>query len=103
MTELHLVQAPRPDGSLYIEHPLAVAFQVLDAMTAKDPELVIATLLHDSAEDQADRLAQKASQKARDETLTQTALRAIEEITGSVRVKNIVSGLTNPDFDALLS
>jgi (p)ppGpp synthase/HD superfamily hydrolase len=65
MTELHLVQAPRPDGSLYIEHPLAVAFQVLDAMAAKDPELVISTLLHDSASRNRGNHRERQDQKHR--------------------------------------
>lgn len=57
MVELHLNQAPRPDGSQYIEHPLAVAAQVLEAMVRKDPDVVVAALLHDAVEDQAERLA----------------------------------------------
>src|SRR5258708_16132237 len=41
MVELHLDQAPRPDGTPYIEHPLAVASQVLEAMASKDSDMVV--------------------------------------------------------------
>jgi (p)ppGpp synthase/HD superfamily hydrolase len=59
MVELHLEQAPRPDGTPYIEHPLAVASQILEAMAHKDPDVVVAALLHDAVEDQTARLAQQ--------------------------------------------
>jgi hypothetical protein len=42
MIELHIDQAPRPDGTAYIEHPLAVASQVLEAMVQQDPDVVVA-------------------------------------------------------------
>jgi len=48
MVELHVDQARRPDGTLYIEHPLAVASQVLNAMVFLDREVVIAAILHDT-------------------------------------------------------
>jgi len=105
MVELHVDQAPRPDGALYIEHPLAVASQVLEAMAQKDPDIVIAALLHDAVEDQAAKLVQKAI-KSEDKTgrsEEQMALDVLEWSTSSARVRSIVSGLTNPDFALLLA
>lgn len=104
MVELHLDQAPRPDGTPYIEHPLAVASQVLEAMTYKDSDVVVAALLHDAVEDQMAKLVQKVTtRQAREgEAEAQLALDAIEESTQSTRVRSIISGLTNPDFDMLL-
>lgn len=105
MVELHVDQARRPDGALYIEHPLAVASQVLDAMAQKDPQVVVAALLHDAVEDQATRLVQRVQGEppGTAEDQTRLALDAIEEYTQSARVRNIVAGLTNPDFDVLLA
>jgi (p)ppGpp synthase/HD superfamily hydrolase len=104
MVELHLEQAPRPDGTPYIEHPLAVASQVLDAMADKDPEVVVAALLHDAVEDQPARLAQHVRERltSAGRAAAELALDAIEERTLSARVRRMISGLTNPDFDTLL-
>ena len=104
MVELHLEQAPRPDGTPYIEHPLAVASQVLEAMAHKDPDVVVAALLHDAVEDQTARLAQKVRERTASEgkAEAQLALDAIEERTRSVRVRSMITGLTNPDFEILL-
>jgi (p)ppGpp synthase/HD superfamily hydrolase len=105
MIELHIDQAPRPDGTLYIEHPLAVAPQVLDAMAQKETDLVVAALLHDVVEDQAAKLVQKVPRRhvGEGETEEKVALDAIEWITQSSRVRSIISGLTNPDFDRMLA
>ena len=104
MVELHLDQAPRPDGTPYIEHPLAVASQVLEAMVHKDSDVVVAALLHDAVEDQTATLAQQVRERRAREgkVAAQLALDAIEESTQSTRVRRIISGLTNPDFDILL-
>jgi len=104
MVELHLDQAPRPDGTPYIEHALAVASQVLEAMAHQDPDVVVAALLHDAVEDQPARLAQQVRERPAGEgkAAAQLALDAIEERTQSARVRSMISGLTNPDFDTLL-
>ena len=104
MVELHLSQATRPDGTPYIEHPLDVASQVFEAMAQKDSDVVVAALLHDAVEDQPDLLAQKVKRRPSEvkKTASELALDAIEELTQSARVREIISGLTNPDFAALL-
>lgn len=104
MVELHLEQAPRPDGTPYIEHPLAVTSQVLEAMADIDPEVVVAALLHDAVEDRSARLAQQVRERpARvGKAAAELARDAIEERTQSARVRSLISGLTNPDFDMLV-
>jgi (p)ppGpp synthase/HD superfamily hydrolase len=104
MLELHRDQKPRPDGAPYIEHPLTVAAGVLDAMAQKDPELVIAALLHDTVEDQAEKLVEKATAEEKNARKDQQkiALAVIKRETGSKRIKKIVAGLSNPDFKAIL-
>jgi (p)ppGpp synthase/HD superfamily hydrolase len=104
MVELHIDQAPRPDGTLYIEHPLTVASQLLEALAQRESDLVVAALLHDAVEDQAAKLVQKGThrQVREGETEEQLALDAVEWLTQSSRVRSIVSGLTNPDFDRML-
>src|SRR6516225_3767464 len=74
MVELHIDQAPRPDGTLYIEHPLAVASQVLEAMAQKETDLVVAALLHDAVEDQMAKLVQKVPQRHAGEGKTEEQL-----------------------------
>ena len=92
MVELHSNQAPRPDGTPYIEHPLAVASQVLEAMAQKDPDLVVAALLHDAVEDQTAKLVQKVvqTQVGERETEEQLALDVIACRTQSSRIKAII-------------
>lgn len=106
MLDIHRVQQSRPDSSPYIEHPLAVAGGVLDAMAHKDPDLVIAALLHDAVEDQEEKLVQKATTEERaahHNNKQEIALAVIERYTHSRRVRDLVVGLTNPDFHELLA
>lgn len=99
MQEVHADQHPRADGAPYFTHPLDVASQVLNCMTHKDADLVIAALLHDSLEDQANKLAQKSNLQ----TGTQTD-RALEFLSSTFghRITQIITELSNPDFDSLL-
>lgn len=52
MLKIHLPQNDRVDGRPFASHPLAVAEKVMSL--SHNPELVIAALIHDSAEDQPD-------------------------------------------------
>jgi (p)ppGpp synthase/HD superfamily hydrolase len=54
--EIHKNQRPRPDGP-YLYHILRVINRIVEEYMITDPELVIAALLHDSVEDQAEKLA----------------------------------------------
>lgn len=102
MCEVHADQKARPDGTPYVEHPLDVARNVLQASYTADSDEIIAALLHDSAEDQAQKLAAKAIDAGvvgNDER--SLALGYIQSQYGG-RVAHIVSELTNPDFEAEL-
>ncbi len=100
--EVHADQALRSDGTPYVEHPLQVASNVLDALEKPDAEIVIGALLHDSVEDQAEKMAHKLQQGFIKGQEQQMAFRYINERFGS-RVTKIVATLTNPDFDGALT
>jgi (p)ppGpp synthase/HD superfamily hydrolase len=100
MLEIHADQDNRPDGSPYVEHLLDVATSVINIMDQKDPDQVIGALLHDSVEDQAEKLAQK-NQNVSLNSITENALDFIGIKFGE-RVQKIVRELTNPDFEKLL-
>lgn len=120
MIELHLDQEDRPDGRPYISHPLEVADDVMRKYDVKDRDIVIAALLHDSVEDQSIRLLarrlgreygeiskeivikdpEELESKYKTE-LREIALREIGFLYGD-RVREIVGGLSNPDFDSLI-
>lgn len=92
--EVHKDQKPRPDGP-YINHILRVSNRIVEEYGIKDPELVIAALLHDSVEDQAGKLAQLIT-SAEITSERQRALLFIKNIFGE-RVEKIVSKLSNPE------
>ncbi len=100
--EVHADQADRSDGTPYVEHPLQVANNVLEALEEPDAEVIIAALLHDSVEDQAKKLAQKLQPDVSKTHYEYVALRYIDERFGE-RVAKIVAALTNPDFDEALA
>ncbi len=102
MFTLHIYQKDRPEGSPYVSHPLAVAQKAIGMSPNPDKGLVIAALMHDSVEDQADKLASLTEQTDTSLTDEQKALTEIQTKYGE-RVANIVSHLSNPDFDAVLA
>lgn len=99
MLELHKDQKDRPDGSPYIIHPLGVANKVVQDFGVKDVELVEAALLHDSVEDQADKLI-KPEAMIEDLSGDEKRSLALEAISDkySPRVAEIIDHLSNPDF-----
>jgi (p)ppGpp synthase/HD superfamily hydrolase len=103
MYEVHFDQKDRPDGSPYVEHPLGVATNVLNSLERPDFEIVVAALLHDSVEDQPEKLAAKIHfWNTGGKTEEEGALHYIENRFGE-RVRGIISSLTNPDFAAELN
>ena len=58
MIEFHKDQKDRPDGMPYISHPLEVSRTVVEDFGIRDVELIEASLLHDTVEDQGVKLAQ---------------------------------------------
>lgn len=94
---LHRDQKARPDGTPYASHPLEVALYVLSRFGRSDPDVLMAALLHDAVEDQADKLvapcvASGLSRRA----LRQAALEALEQRFGT-RVAELAGLLVNPD------
>ncbi len=56
--EIHADQDPRPDGP-YINHVLRVAVRIVEDFEIEDPDVVSGALLHDSVEDQSNKLSRK--------------------------------------------
>lgn len=104
MLEVHFDQNPRPDGTPYMDHPLTVADKLMDMMVKPDPKLAISALLHDSVEDQSNKLAEKYKGNDTNSTLSdeQMALEYIKVHFGT-RVERTVAALSNPDFDTQLA
>jgi (p)ppGpp synthase/HD superfamily hydrolase len=92
--KLHHDQKPRPDGP-YLNHIFRVTNRIVEEYGIKDPELVIAALLHDSVEDQAKKLAELFASV---ETISERekALLFVKNNFGE-RVSKIVSKLSNPE------
>lgn len=102
MFTLHIYQEDRRDGALYASHPLSVSMKILDMSFPPDKDLVIAALLHDSVEDQSDKLSSLLEDKTEELTEGQRASLFIKKKYGQ-RVKDIVESLSNPDFDSMLA
>jgi len=102
MIDLHLDQARRPDGRLFICHPIEVALQTADFLKGwnfegseyKLRDLVIAALLHDSVEDQLEKLA--GNRPVSNDELRLCALEEIENRFG-LPVARLVAMVTKPE------
>jgi hypothetical protein len=94
--KIHSDQKPRPDGP-YVNHILRVSTRIIEEYGIKDLELVIAALLHDSVEDQSEKLANLA---INDKNIPERekALLFIGDNFGE-RVKNTVFKLTNLEHE----
>lgn len=103
----HQGQDGRRPGEDYALHPLEVALHVIEEFGAKTPEVIMAALLHDTVEDQADRLA-SLNQPAAFATAASAAAapraQALHTLTTRFgpRVAELVGILTNPDFSVQL-
>ncbi|MFZ2310900.1 MAG: hypothetical protein WAW11_05145 [Patescibacteria group bacterium] len=94
--QLHKDEPDRLDGP-YINHLLRVAIICLE-FGANDINIIVAALLHRSAEDQADKLnKQMVSFASSNDPIRTGALIEIGNMFGSV-VEQYVTGLTNPDL-----
>jgi hypothetical protein len=101
--DLHRDQNPRPDGFPYLIHVFSVTNRLMTEYGIKDLELIIAALLHDSVEDQSQKLANMATDYPRFGEIASKeiverdkALYYISKKFGS-RVANIVEKLSNPE------
>lgn len=83
----------------YISHPLRIANRLVTHFGIKDPDLVIAALLHDTVEDHPRDLSELAN--FRPDSVAdarEAALFVVGDVFGA-RVKRIVEGVTNPIYD----
>lgn len=94
----HFEQKDRPDGQPYINHPLSVALHIINDYNIFDPDLLIAALLHDTIEDQPQKILDWGNGKVRDNNLKKSALGVLEKHFGA-KVALLVDKLTNPDFE----
>ena len=96
MVCLHRNQKARPDGTPYVSHPLATALYVLLKFECSDQDILIAALLHDSIEDQADKLvAPCVAMNLPPLQLRRQALQTLGHRFGK-RVAGLVGLLVNP-------
>jgi hypothetical protein len=79
----------RRQNEPYINHPLRVAIRIMSHYGIRDPDVIVAALLHDAVEDHAAELA-------RDGT-TGAALAVLAERFGP-RVAELVAAVTNPEY-----
>jgi (p)ppGpp synthase/HD superfamily hydrolase len=75
----------------YLNHVLRVAIRIIHYYDVRDVDVIVAALLHDSAEDQAERLAGVPD--------TEKALKRLAELFGP-RVAGLVESVTNPEYTA---
>lgn len=94
MIVLHIDQKDRPDGPPYLSHTMNVARRLIEEYGVRDPEKIIAALLHDSIEDQAEKLSDRYTGDETDTRLR--ALGYIEQRFGK-RVRYIIQELSNPE------
>jgi hypothetical protein len=80
----------RREREPYLNHPLRVAIRILSHYGARDPDVAIAGLLHDTVEDHAAELAPGGGRQA--------ALAALAGRFGP-RVAELVGAVTNPEYD----
>ncbi len=73
----------------YIDHVLRVQIRIISHYGIEDPDILIAALLHDSIEDQSDKIV------GRDNATAEEALAVLSK-RFNPRVERILSALTNP-------
>jgi (p)ppGpp synthase/HD superfamily hydrolase len=86
-TSLH--EGQRRVREPYLNHLLRVAIRIIHYYGVRDVDVIVAALLHDAAEDQAERLAGAAD--------TDLALQRLAELFGP-RVAGLVESVTNPEY-----
>jgi (p)ppGpp synthase/HD superfamily hydrolase len=91
--ELHLEDARSTEP--YINHLLRVCMRTKIYYEITDPDILVATLLHDSVEDHATDII--GDDLGSDKENQRAALEVISELFNP-RVAKIISGVTNPEF-----
>jgi HD domain len=87
----------RRQSEPYINHPLRVAIRIMSYYGIRDPDVVIAALLHDAVEDHAAELA-PAARRESSAARTRAALDALAQRFGP-RVAELVGAVTNPEYE----
>lgn len=85
----------RRQNEPYINHPLRVAIRIMSHYGIRDPDVIVAALLHDAVEDHAAGLAPDGTAAA---DRTEAALAALAGRFGP-RVAELVAAVTNPEYD----
>jgi len=86
-----LHRGDRRQNEPYINHPLRVAIRIMSHYGIRDPDVIVAALLHDVVEDHAAELAPAGTAEA--------ALAVLAERFGP-RVAELVAAVTNPEWDS---
>ncbi len=85
----------RRQSEPYVNHLLRVAIRIMSHYGVRDPDVVVAALLHDSVEDHAAGLARGGRPEAAQSEL---ALAELARRFGP-RVAELVGAVTNPEYD----
>jgi hypothetical protein len=88
----------RRQSEPYINHPLRVAIRIMSHYGIRDPDVIVAALLHDAVEDHAAELAPSAPGGTTEAAQTKAALAALAERFGP-RVAELVGAVTNPEYE----
>jgi (p)ppGpp synthase/HD superfamily hydrolase len=82
----------------YVNHLLRVAIRIIRHYHVRDPEVVVAALLHDAVEDHPRDLADLAGDAERARGERDAALAMLARAF-SPRVADLIAAVTNPDYD----
>lgn len=98
----HIEQKDRPDGQPYPNHPIEVALEVVRKFGLTDKCVIEAALLHDTIEDQSHKMIEILGGSP--ERCDDPEALAIELVADRIsrRVAELLSRLTNPDFDKMV-
>jgi (p)ppGpp synthase/HD superfamily hydrolase len=82
----------------YVNHLLRVAIRIIRHYHVRDPEVIVAALLHDAVEDHPRDLADLASDAERAVGEREAALTVLARAF-TPRVAELIAAVTNPDYD----
>ncbi len=89
----------RRQSEPYINHPLRVAIRIMSHYGIRDPDVIVAALLHDAVEDHGAELARSAPDgTTAPHGTTEAALGVLAERYGP-RAAELVGAVTNPEYD----
>jgi hypothetical protein len=91
----------RRQNEPYINHPLRVAIRIMSHYGVRDPDVIVAALLHDVVEDHAAELAPDGQTESAQTEAAQTEAAQTEALAERFgpRVAELVAAVTNPEWD----